>query len=168
MTKKKSPEEILPSGRPTKYKKDFDLQVLKLSILGATDKDIADFFDVVESTINEWKLKYPTFSESIKKGKIEADINVASSLYQKAIGYKAKTQKAFKVREHINGKGSKEKIELVTVEEAYPPDTTAIIFWLKNRQPEKWRDKQEIDHTSKGQPIIVSLGAGVKPDESTD
>lgn len=144
---KKSTKRV---GRPTKYKEEFNSQVTKLAILGATDKEIADFFEIDEATLNRWKKSHVEFCESIKKGKMLADMNVGATLYQKAIGYKAKTQKAFKLRNQTNGVGFKEKVEVVTVEEQHPPDTTAIIFWLKNRQPEKWTDKKEVNHKNNG------------------
>ncbi|SFS30693.1 terminase [Lutibacter maritimus] len=134
-------------GRPTRYKAEYATQALKLTILGATDIEMADFFGVVESTINLWKLKHKEFSESIKKGKIEADANVASSLYKKAIGFKHPDTKVFL----HDGKPVK-----VPVEKHYAPDSTAAIFWLKNRQPEKWRDTKNIDHTTGGEKMNLS------------
>lgn len=162
----KTKAERTGPGRPPKYTEDMNIQVMKLCILGATDKEIADFFNVAESTVNEWKLKYPEFSESIKKGKMEADMNVGASLYQKAIGFKSKTQKAFKLRTTKNGEGSVEEVKVVTVEESYPPDVTAAIFWLKNRRPKEWRDKTEIELPGT---TILNLGSGVDPetDEAT-
>ncbi len=131
-------------GRPTKYKEEYNEQVLKLSLLGATDVEMADFFDISKSTFNEWKKKYPKFSDSIKKGKDEADIAIVASLFQKAKGFTKKVKKAVKLRESETGVGSKEKVVMVDEEQYYAPDTTAIIFWLKNRQPDKWRDKKEL------------------------
>lgn len=165
MTKKQATPVKKEKGRPTKFKPEYNVQVLKLCVLGATDVEIANFFDVAESTINEWKLKHSDFSESIKKGKMEADANVASSLYQRATGYKTKTQKAFKVRTHKNGEGSTEDVKVVTVEEAHAPDTTAIIFWLKNRRPGEWADKKQIELPGT---TVLNLGNGSNPDEATD
>lgn len=126
-----------PEGRPTKYDVKFVKQAYKLSLLGSTDKDLASFFEVSESTIDNWKKEYPEFLESIKRGKEQADSNVANRLYKRAMGY---THKATKILQH---EGS-----IVTHDytEIYPPDTTAAIFWLKNRQPQMWRDRQEIKH----------------------
>lgn len=122
-------------GRPTKYKDAYAKQALKLCLLGATDKELAGFFEVSESTINEWKLNFPEFSESIKKGKIEADANISSKLYHRALGYNHPDV-------HIsNYKGD---ITITNITKHYPPDTIAGIFWLKNRQPTLWRDKQEV------------------------
>jgi hypothetical protein len=134
-----------PVGRPTRYKQEFAAQALKLTILGATDRDMADFFDVDERTINRWKKSHQEFCQSIKKGKLEADANVASSLYKKAIGFKHKDSKIF-----LN----EGKAVIVPTEKQYPPDATAAIFWLKNRQPEKWRDTKNIDHTTGGEKLI--------------
>lgn len=122
------------AGRPTKYKEEYADLVYKFSLLGATDEDLAKFFDVNEDTIHEWKKVHPEFSESIKKGKEQADANVADRLYQRAMGYEHKEDKMF----CFDGKIISQETTKV-----YPPDPTAAIFWLKNRQPKKWRDKQE-------------------------
>ena len=124
MTEKKNLAEKKKRGRKSEYRIEYADQALKLCLLGATDKELSEFFSVSEQTLNKWKKDYPEFLESLKKGKNIADANVASRLYNRAIGYNCK---ATKFIEH------------------YPPDTTAAIFWLKNRQPEKWRDKKEVD-----------------------
>lgn len=125
-------------GRPTKYKEEFNEQVEKLCRLGATDIDIADFFDIAESTVYEWKNEYPEFSEAIKRGKVIADLNVANSLYQRALGYSHEEDVIF------NDKGVP---LIVQTMKHYPPDPTSMIFWLKNRKPAQWRDRQEIAHS---------------------
>ena len=133
-------------GRPTKYNKEYHVpQVFKYCLAGLTDTQIASLFEISESTLNEWKNKYPEFSESLKKGKEDADSNVASMLYKKAVGYREKRQVPIKIRETINGESSKEKVEVVEVEDYYPPETSAQIFWLKNRNPQMWRDKREVE-----------------------
>ncbi|EBO9197339.1 terminase [Salmonella enterica] len=124
--------------RPTKYQEAYAEQARKLCLLGYTDAELADFFEVSESTINKWKLDYPKFSESIKKGKEYADGNVADRLYQRAMGY---------VAPDVDIKVIENQIVETPLEKHYPPDTTAAIFWLKNRQRDKWRDKQEVEHT---------------------
>lgn len=122
-------------GRPSKYKPEFAIQAEKLCRLGATDKAIADFFEVNEDTINEWKKKHTDFSESLKRGKIQADAEVADKLFQRATGY-SHPDVDIKV---IGGKIKKTKLI-----KHYPPDTTAAIFWLKNRAKDIWREKQHI------------------------
>lgn len=123
-------------GRPTKYKEEFNGQVEKLCKLGATDTEIADFFNVDVSTINNWKIDYPEFFESIKAGKNLADANVASSLYHRATGYS---------HEDVDIKMYEGGIIETKLIKHYPPDPTSMIFWLKNRRPKEWRDKQEIE-----------------------
>ena len=137
MTEKKNLAEKKKRGRKSEYRIEYADQALKLCLLGATDKELSEFFSVSEQTLNKWKKDYPEFLESLKKGKNIADANVASRLYNRAIGYNCKATKFAT----SNGKitDSKEFIE------HYPPDTPAAIFWLKNRQPEKWRDKKEVD-----------------------
>ena len=126
-------------GRPADYKEEYNIMAYKLCLLGAIDKDLADFFEVTERTVNNWKEDYPEFFQSLKKGKKLADANVAESLYKRANGYKCKDTKFATHEGYITD--SKEYIK------HYPADTTAAIIWLKNRQPEIWRDKKEIDVT---------------------
>jgi hypothetical protein len=124
-------------ARPSKYKIEYAEQAYKLCLLGATDKELADFFEVTESTLNLWKLNHNEFSESLKSGKFEADAVIASKLYHRAKGYEHP--------EIITATFQGEITDMKTVTKHYAPDTTAAIFWLKNRQPAKWRDKQEIE-----------------------
>ena len=129
------------AGRPTEYKTEYNEQVYKLCLLGAKDKEIADFFNIEKSTLNLWKQKHPEFMDSIKEGKELADVKVAESLYHKAIGYKKKSIQFATFQGQITD--SQEYIEEI------PPDTTAAIFWLKNRKSDVWREKQEIATTIK-------------------
>lgn len=133
-------------GRPTIYKKEYATQVYKLCILGATDKDLADFFEVDEKTINNWKAAHPDFLLSLKKGKFQADALVAEKLFQRACGYDCKATKFATHEGQITD--TKDYVE------HYPPDTTAAIFWLKNRQPDKWREKQHFTQTTRN--IVVA------------
>lgn len=122
------------AGRPSKYKPEFDAQAEKLCRLGATDKDIAEFFGVTEATLNNWKLRHSSFFESLKRGKDEVDALVEQSLFKRATGYSHPDV-------HIsNYQGT---VTITPIVKHYPPDSTAMIFWLKNRQPERWRDKHE-------------------------
>src|SRR5690606_38366572 len=132
-------------GRPSKYDPaKTPGQGYKLCLLGATDKEVADFFGVAESTLNKWKIDYPEFSESLNRGKVDADARVAESLFKRALGY-SHPEDDIRV---ANG-----EIAITPTIKHYPPDTAAAIFWLKNRQRGKWRDKIEHDH-------------GVQPDMS--
>lgn len=132
-------EEKPGVGRPTKYKEEYNDLAYNYCLLGATDEKLAEFFEVDVSTINNWKTSHPEFFVSIKKGKEVADAQVAQSLFKKATGYEHDAVKIF------NDQGSP---MIVDYTERFPPDTTAAIFWLKNRQPAMWRDKHELAHTS--------------------
>jgi hypothetical protein len=126
-------------GRPSKYQPAFAEQALKLCRLGATDKELADFFQVEEQTINNWKQAHPEFLESLKQGKGLADAEVADKLFKRATGYE---HKAVKITASPDGRE-----HLTEYVERYPPDTTAAIFWLKNRRPDVWRDKTDVNHS---------------------
>lgn len=124
-------------GRPSKFDKiDMDL-VKKLAEYGHKDKFIHNFFGVCESTWNNWKQQHPEFLASLKCWKDKADEEVNKALFERAKGYTAIETKVFQ----YNG-------EIITqdIEKHYPPDPTAIIFWLKNRQPDMWRDVKSETH----------------------
>lgn len=125
-------------GRPTKYREEFVEHAKRLCLAGAVDTDLARAFGVSVSTITTWKLTYPDFLAAIRVAKPIADSNVEDSLYRRAMGY-TRTEIELKV---IGG-----KLRQVEVERYYPPDTTAMIFWLKNRKSNSWSDKQEVQHT---------------------
>lgn len=116
---------------------------------GLTDEQIARNIGISRSTLAEWKNKYPDISDTLKKGKEIVDIQVENALLKKAIGFKEKLSKPFKVkRTYYDERGKKVETEdIVYVEEEIynPPDTTAQIFWLKNRRPDKWRNREEIE-----------------------
>ena len=139
-------------GRPSSYREEFAEQAKKLCRLGATDKELADFFEVSESTINLWKTAHLDFSESLKRGKAIADAEVADRLFQRATGYSHPAVKFATFEGSITDQ--REYIE------HYAPDTTACIFWLKNRRPDLWRDKQEIQHAG-----AIETGSGFSPEE---
>jgi len=72
-------------GRPNKYDSIDLKQIGRLSLLGLTDKELADFLGIAESTLNKWKIEHPEFMETLKAGKDDADAKVARSLYNNAI-----------------------------------------------------------------------------------
>ena len=127
--------ESNPVGRPTKYKDEYCSQAEKLCRKGFIDTEIADFFGVNIDTIYEWKKRHKEFSDALKSGKRHCDAKVEDALYNRALGYEYEEHK-----EEVSEQGK--RITITKKQQA--PDTTAQIFWLKNRQPERWRDKQEI------------------------
>ncbi len=121
-------------GRPTLYRADYAEQARRLALLGQTDAEMAAFFGVSERTFHGWKGAHPEFLQSIKEGKSDADAKVAAALYQRAIGYS---------HPDVHVSNYQGLVTLTPLTKHYPPDTGAAFIWLKNRQPEKWRDRIE-------------------------
>lgn len=141
-------------GRPSKYKPEYADQAKKLCMLGMTDKEMASFFGVAESTFNLWKTVHPEFSESLKGGKDLVDAEVAAKLFHRAMGYE---------HEDVHVSNFQGVITVTPLVKHYPPDTTAAIFWLKNRQPQRWRDKpDESGEGENAQPVPVRIEVTVK------
>ena len=129
----------MPGGRPTKYRSDYHPEhAYNYCLLGATDVQLATFFDVDPATLYRWKRQYPEFANALWRGKVTADANVAAALYRRAVGYEQEGEKIFCMRD---GKifRAKTKIHL-------PPHVAACIFWLKNRQPQHWGNRRETTH----------------------
>jgi hypothetical protein len=150
------------AGRPTKYSTSMNKRIYKLALLGATDAEMALVLGIVESTLNEWKLKYPKFSESINKGKIEADANVAASLFKRAVGFNYDEVTYEKIIIDKGGEDDEDGIKVdaykkKVVTKIIAPDVAAQNIWLKNRRAKKnvgeggqaWADKQETGFTDK-------------------
>lgn len=116
---------------------------------GLTDEQIANNLGISSRTLYYYKNKYPQFLQALKRGKEVVDVEVENALLKKALGFKETVKKAIKVKnvEYKDGKRLKEteNVILVDEEQYIQPDTTAQIFWLKNRKRDVWRDKQEVD-----------------------
>ena len=112
---------------------------------GLSDKQIAKNIGISERSFTDWKTNHPSISAALKKGKAPVDIEVENALLKKALGFSVKVKKPIKVKtkRQLQGKGTieEEHIEYAEEEVYVPPDTAAQIFWLKNRKPDKWRDK---------------------------
>jgi hypothetical protein len=134
-----------PVGRPTAYKAEFAEQARKLCSLGATDIELADFFSVSSSTFYLWRNVHPEFSEAVTAGKYSADDRVERAFYNRAVGYTFESEKVFQHQGQIIRAETREHV---------PPDAGAALNWLKNRRPDKWRDKQVVEHDGK-----VEIGA---------
>lgn len=161
-------EESKEKGRPTKFKEEYIEQGYKLALLGMTDIQMANFFEVAESTFHLWKKENPIFSESVKRGKIMADMEIVNSLRQTCFDRQIPETQAFKVRNvFYNAEGKKvesEKVEYVEVTRGIPADYKGIALWLGNRHPELWSGKstQEINLTL---PQILTNNPLEKTDE---
>lgn len=133
-------------ARPTKFKKEFIPQAVKLCKLGATDIEVSDFFEVDVRTLYRWKGENKEFCQSLKAGKAEADDRVERSLFARANGYE---------HDEVDIRVISNRVIQTPIRKLYPPDTTAAIFWLKNRRSAEWRDKQEIEHG--GEVLITAI-----------
>lgn len=130
------------TGRPSQYRPEFADQARKLCLLGATDAKLADFFGVTETTVNTWKRAHAAFGAAVKAGKEAADAEIAEALFHRAKGYEHPEDD---IRTVSVGKGFSE-IVITPTTKHYPPDTQAASLWLRNRQPDLWKEKQEVEH----------------------
>lgn len=131
----KKPEK--KAGRPSPYKEEMNKLAYQFCLLGATNEKLAELLGVSLATIGLWIQTKPAFSDAIKAGREIADAEIAEATFHRAKGY---SHKATKFQLHRDG--TWKSIEYT---EHFPPDTTAAKFWLMNRQPEKWREKLDIE-----------------------
>ena len=108
--------------------------MLALYKRGKTDAQVAHIIGVSVRTIHNWKGNFPDFFHALKDAKQVADDLVEASLFAKATGFSHVEEKIFCFEGSIIRAKTRRQ---------YAPDTTAAIFWLKNRQPDRWRDRSE-------------------------
>lgn len=144
------PDDLIPSmrGRPGIYSDSFPELARRLALIGMSDEEMAKIFDVAVSTLYRWDETYPNFREARAKGGVHADGAVVARLYHRAIGYSHEAVKIFMPA------GAEEPVYAPYIEHV-PPDTQAMIWWLKNRQKDKWKDKSEVDWTGRMEIGIV-------------
>ncbi len=123
-------------GRPSGFNDAISERIYELARLGKTDAEISSAIGVTSRTLNYWKAKNDNFFQTLRDNKAVADGFVEASLFQRACGYSHPETKVFYDAE----RGEVVEHEVM---KHYPPDSTAMIFWLKNRQPERWRDQPE-------------------------
>lgn len=135
------------TGRPTLYDESLHPRWGKsLAKAGFTNEQMAEEFGVATSTFSLWLKDHQVFSDAVKEGRSVSDEKVVQSLYQLAIGYEQEVEKPMSVPMG-NNMGS--EVKIVKYSEKVQPNPTAIIFWLKNRRPKDWRDKQDVEHSGK-------------------
>lgn len=126
-------------GRSSLYEPAMNDQARKLALLGLTDIEIAEFFGVTERTINNWKDEYPAFFQSLNAGKIQADAEVADSLYRRAVGEVIVVERREKT--------SSGEFETIRLSQQIPADPGAAKLWLTNRQGRLWREKSHVEQS---------------------
>lgn len=150
----RKPAKKRGKGRPTIYRgKRTCTAVAKLASDGLTMAEIAKSMGVGLTTLKDWREIHPEFAAALKDGRDQTDDRVERSLYERAMGYSHDAVKVF------FPSGAKKPVYADYVER-YPPDPTSLIFWLKNRRPKDWRERQEIEHSGSVEPI-----ANMTPEE---
>ena len=129
---------------------------------GLTDEQIAKNIGISKVTFYDWLKKYPNISNSLKRGKAPVDFEVENALFKRAIGFEYEETET--IIEEIDGKQKKrvKKIKKVAL-----PETSAIIFWLKNRKPEQWRKfNPVVEAKIKAETQALLKDTEVKPSEN--
>ena len=124
---------------------------------GLTDEQIAGNIGINTSTLYDWKNKFPKISEALKKGKEVVDIQVENALLKRALGYEFQETRV--------ERSDKDGTKIIQTLKHIPADTTAQIFWLKNRRPDKWRDKPEMpgdsDMLKKAKELLEGIDSAI-------
>lgn len=149
MTKQANPPK--KRGRPPTFRPEYVDLVRKFCRLGATDEELAQLFNVSLRTLNNWKTQNAEFLQALREGKAISDAEVSDKLFKRATGYS---------HEEDDIRVVAGEIVITPTIKHYPPDTTACIFWLKNRQPDRWREKQDGQGRAEKEEV--------KPDEMND
>jgi hypothetical protein len=142
-------------GRRSLYREAFVDQAFKLCLLGASDEELANFFEVGVRTIYNWKDEHAAFLQATIDGKIKADAEVAHSLYRAATGHETTLEKVVKNRDGV--------FEAVRYKSFVPADPNAAYKWLCNRRRQSWADKQIHEHTGN---ITIDHRAAAKAEMS--
>lgn len=131
----KPKQQIVSAGRKDLFKPEMCDIARGMALLGATDKQIREQLGISQKQFSEWKRRRPELAQALADGRDIADAKVAESLYHRALGYFHPETKIVVV---------KGKPQRITITKHHPPDTQAASLWLRNRQPDKWRDSKEI------------------------
>lgn len=147
----------MAGGRKSKYQTHVEPKLLLIEAWardGMIQEDIAKKLGVAMSSFSEYKNKYPELTEALKRGQEVVDVQVENALLKRAMGYR------YDEVTYENGE------EVKRVNKEVQPDVTAQIFWLKNRKPKVWRDKQDVELAGKeGGPLQVIFDTGMSKDE---
>lgn len=138
-------------GPASGYKPDFCNLARKFCILGATNENLAEFFEVSVNTIGNWLVQFPDFKQAVTRGRAVADADVAESLHGRATGYDREAEKIIQTPD-----GPRR----MTYTRHYQADTAACIFWLGNRRRDLWRDKIEHEHHASAEMLALLEAAG--------
>lgn len=142
-------------GRPSKFSDEIAKKAIDYAEIGATDAEICEVIGIAPATLSLWKGTYTEFSEALKAAKAIPDDGVEAALYRSAMGYTHVEEKVF-----FTKWGGVKRVQVL---KHYPPNPTAMIFWLKNRRPKQWREQLTVET-----PNAAPLAATDKPKSFTD
>ena len=141
-------------GPKTGYTPDCCDEARRACMLGATNEELAGLLGVSRATIHNWMEEFPDFRKAIEEGKVAADARVAEKLYQRAIGYERPATRFF-----ANPDGPPTQVDYTY---HHAPDTSAAIFWLRNRRREDWREQVEHRHSTSHELLVVLEAARLR------
>lgn len=134
-------------GRRGKYEdwltEDGLLKVQGWARDGLSNEQIAHNIGINKDTLYEWQKRFSDFSDALKKGKEVVDREVENALLKRAMGYEYDEVTQEPVEDKDTGEVQMRVTKRVTKQIA--PDVTAQIFWLKNRKPDEFRDKRDVE-----------------------
>lgn len=133
---KPKPKKKPKKGRPEKYNPDHNKMITALAMVGFTDEQISDFIGINRDTFYTWKKKHIEFSDALLAGRAKATTKVVVSLFQRATGYSHPEEKIF---------CQDGRVIRAETKKHYPPEYKCLALWLKNKEPELWKDKQEVE-----------------------
>lgn len=159
----------MAGGRKSKYQTHVEPKLLLIEAWardGMIQEDIAKKLGVAMSSFSDYKNKFPELSEALKRGQEVVDVEVENALFKRALGYRYDevTKEAARELDEETGEYKTVMVETKRVTKEVQPDVTAQIFWLKNRKPETWRDKKEVDADVSGSMQVI-FDAGMTKDE---
>ena len=134
-------------ARKTKYEDDFPARAEDYARQGMIDKEIAKKLGISEKVFYDYQTKYPQFLQAIKRGKAPVDFEVENILLKKVRGFEYDETHIEYKDLPVKGKDKPKPTSVKRIKKLVIPSDTAIIFWLKNRRPKKWRDKQNVELT---------------------
>lgn len=159
----------MAGGRKSKYQTHVEPKLLLIDAWardGMIQEDIARKLGVAMSSFSDYKNKFSELSEALKRGQEVVDVEVENALFKRAVGYRYDevTREAARELDEETGEYKTVMVETKRVTKEVQPDVTAQIFWLKNRKPEMWRDKKEVDADVSGSMQVI-FDAGMSKDE---
>ena len=128
-----------------------DDMVNNFGLLGYSATEIAGALMISDTAFKRWIKTYPSFRASLYAGREIADSKVAAAFYKSIVGYTLEQEKAF-----VDKDGCEHVIKIT---EEVGPNSGAALNWLKNRQPNLWSDKQQIEHSGE-MSVTMDLNGG--------